>query len=270
MNVNDIKNTTKRIESLKTDLQRGGWWSGSVSDLAFMKEAFQQLAKQNELVRENKVAVRELSDVLVTKVASDLEWPWIRKVASAIWRIFSGGVSQPHAFLGVMTESQIDALFRKLGDKVDPIIEKQYRGNRIKALQHVKDQVTDVINDLSPEYKTKLKDSIFVVESKIQTAIDELVYQTIEEDYHKIWSLYPEDSGKVHEKRNKDLLDLNYLLDTKKKEWRSRSYLVQRKEKNPFEKCRILQQAIETSIDWSAKQSMDGARKTLEQLGYFD
>ncbi len=180
----------KRIQSIQTEVN-SGTWKGSKEDLALLKVAFAALEKNT--LGENASSVRELSTVIVTKAVDGLSWPWVRKVASAVYRIFRGHVSLPYALLKTMTVDQLGFVIKTLDEKYteclkgDNLIE---RSRKLKELQGKMQEVIEYIPKLFPdEPDARFQAYCGQVQIKIKITLLEVTYLRLQNNYKTIVGL---------------------------------------------------------------------------------
>ncbi len=219
----------ERIEAIQVEIGLG-MWDADKKDLALIKTAFEAL--KSGTLGDQEQLVKSLANAVTAKVVTDLEWPWIRKVASAVYRIFTGGVSLPHALLDTMTEDQLKLVVEGLEGKIKLIqqdgtlygkeetwnvssfsgeLEKECDPSReldfsiddfnemASQLEKLRDQLGDVANDAINKFgkDAECVKDIASVDQKLQLALDQIVYKKFQKEFENIWKAYPATKQKV-------------------------------------------------------------------------
>ncbi len=255
-----------RISAIQQEIKEQAW-SGNKEDLALLKVAFTAL-KEGTL-GQNRELVENLSTTIVAKVVDGLQWPWIKKVASAVYRIFSGGVSLPHALLHTMTEGQVEDVVVELDKKMNVILsphdldEEDDLSSSDSAsddedlhvsidtldkmtaeLESLRDQLGDVATDAINTFgdEADCLEVIGCLDGCLQTSLDGLVYEKLKKEFEEIWGKYPDKAVE----RDKKLRALYASLSVQTKDWTEERYVPV--PKSPLSKCKSLQKVINSSI----------------------
>ncbi len=205
----------ERIIAIQSEINTGTW-DADKKDLALIRDAFEALANGSLGLQAN--LVQELSKNIAAKVVTDLEWPWIRKVASAVYRIFSGGISLPHALLHTMTETEIELVVEGLHEKMEEIQAgrtlSERRQNELEPpngpdekikfsisnldkiasdLEKLRDQLGDVATDVINKFgdEAACLEEIGSLDSDLQLALDQTIYEKLKKEFDDIWEAYP-------------------------------------------------------------------------------